>query len=146
MAGDTIELKLPLKADYLAVLRASAGVIAGGLSMTYDQVMQLRVALSEVFELALRSADCGGTAPAADDSLTVRFIVGPGTLEILVFGPDAYTGYLDQEVGRESKALLESLMDEVCYGSGDGDANVLRLVKRTPAIDAGITRIPPPAP
>ena len=35
---DTLVLRLPLKSDYLPVLRAALGVIAGSMSFTYDEV------------------------------------------------------------------------------------------------------------
>ena len=37
-AHDTIELRLPAKADYLPVLRATVGVIAGTMSFDYDKI------------------------------------------------------------------------------------------------------------
>ncbi len=128
MAEDTIELRVPLKAEYVAVLRASVGVIAGGLSMTYDEVMQLRVALSEAFDLAVRHD--AHEAPAGGE-LTVRFVVRPGSLEMLVTGPHGYAAHLDREAGRESRALLESLVDEVDSGGQEDGGGVLRLLKRS---------------
>ena len=128
VTDDTIELRVPLKADYLAVLRASVGVIAGGLSMTFDEVMQLRVAPSEAFELAMRRHT--NEAPAGDE-LTVQFVVRSGSLEMVVSGPDGYAAHLDREEGRESRALLESLVDEVDSSGEEDGGRVLRLVKHS---------------
>ena len=54
---DVVELRLPLKSEYVNVIRATVGVIAGTLDFTYDEVMQFRVALSEIFELAAHLAE-----------------------------------------------------------------------------------------
>ena len=51
--ADVIEIKLPPSSEYLAVVRATIGVIAGNMSFNYDEVIQLRVAASEVFSLAM---------------------------------------------------------------------------------------------
>ncbi len=65
---DVIELRLPLKLDYLNVIRATVGVIAGALDFTYDEVMQFRVALSEIFELASHLAEHEGADDTGDIS------------------------------------------------------------------------------
>ena len=45
MIKDTVHLRLPVKPEYLAVLRATTGVIAGNMDFNYDEVMQIRVAM-----------------------------------------------------------------------------------------------------
>lgn len=57
--NDTIELRLPLKPQYLPILRATTGVVAGVVGFNYDEIMQLRVAVSEVFDLALKHVTPG---------------------------------------------------------------------------------------
>ncbi len=62
--SDVIEIKLPPSSEYLAVVRATIGVIAGNMSFNYDEVIQLRVAASEVFSLAMEwiSQDAAASA------------------------------------------------------------------------------------
>ena len=76
--SDVIEVRLPLKADYLSVLRATVGVLAGEMSFNYDEIIQLRVAISEAFSMAVRWYTEAGPIPASTElavrELAVRFI------------------------------------------------------------------------
>ena len=47
-------MRLPPKPEYLSVLRAAIGVIAGDISFNYDEIIQLRVAVSEAFQMTIR--------------------------------------------------------------------------------------------
>ena len=126
--ADIIELRLPPTSDYLSVLRATLGVIAGGMSFNYDEIIQLRVAISEAFSLAIRRVvpeEQTGTAP----NLTVRFTVEPERLEILIPSPHAYPAPRAVEEEIESQALLESLMDEVQLGGGSAEEPVVSMAK-----------------
>ncbi|MCH8993835.1 MAG: UDP-N-acetylglucosamine 1-carboxyvinyltransferase, partial [Chloroflexi bacterium] len=80
MTQDVIQMRLPLKSEYLPVLRAAVGVIAGGMEFTYDEVMQLRVAISEVFDLADYLNACGAR------------ITGQGTPRITIEGVSELKG------------------------------------------------------
>ena len=135
MTGDIIELRLPLKPEYLSVLRATTGVIAGTLSFNYDEMMQLRVAVSEVFDLGIKHATPAGQAPEVKE-LAVRFAVEPGKIEILIAGPIDYTRHLDSEEDKESHALLKSLMDEVGFGAEAAGGTALHMVKYKSAEEA----------
>ena len=126
--ADVIELRLPPTSDYLAVLRATIGVIAGGMSFNYDEIIQLRVAVSEAFNLAIRRVvpeEQSGTAP----NLTVRFTVKTDKLEILIPSPRDYPAPRAVEEEIESQAVLESLMDEVQLGGGSADEPVVSMTK-----------------
>lgn len=125
---DVIELRLPLKPEYLTILRATTGVVAGVVSFNYDEIMQLRVAVSEVFDLAMKYVMPGiGTSGVKE--LVVRFPVHPDKLEILIMGPRDYTSYFNTGEGRESLALLRSLVDKVEFGAKVADKTVIRMVK-----------------
>lgn len=126
--ADVIELRLPPTSDYLPVLRATIGVIAGGMSFNYDEIIQLRVAISEAYNLAIRRVvpeEQTGTA----SNLTVRFTMGPERLEILIPSPHGYPAPRPVEEEIESQALLESLMDEVQLGGGSADEPVVTMAK-----------------
>ncbi len=128
MDDNVVVLQLPLKAEYLQVLRTTTGVIAGTISFTYDQIMQLRVVISEVFDLAINYVE--GKHPSADvHNLAVRFATDPDKIEILITGPKNYTDLLDREEGKESQALLRGLMDEVEFGAEEAGESVIRMVK-----------------
>lgn len=126
--ADVIEIKLPPAPEYLAVLRATIGVIAGNMSFNYDEIIQLRVAVSEVFNLAMEwvSKD---VAPSATRELALQFVVEGDRLEILVPNQISYTVSLTGDQMAESRALLESLMDEVEFGGGVGQDPLIRVAK-----------------
>ena len=127
--GETVELRLPPRAHYLPVLRATLGVVAGNMSFDYDEILQLRVAVSEAFELAIEHSRAAGDAPGVD-ALAVTFVVHPASLEILVTDPDPVSGGAESARESESRAVLESLLDRVEFGVRAGGAKVTRMVKR----------------
>jgi len=123
-----MELRLQLKPKYLPILRATTGAVAGVVSFNYDEIMQLRVAVSEVFDIAIKYVAQEERVSEMNE-LAARFLVHPDKLEILIMGPRNYTGYLNREEGKESLALLRSLMDEVEFGAEIAGKTLLRMVK-----------------
>jgi len=130
---DVIELRLPLKADYLAVLRATVGVIGGVLSFNYGEIMQLRVVVSEVFNLAIKHVTPAERISEVHE-LDVRFSIQHDKIEIVIAGPKDYTNYLNTQEGGESLALLRSLIDEVEFGAEVVGKTVVRMVKYRPSL------------
>ena len=130
---DVLDVRLPSKDEYLPVIRAVVGVLAGGLSFNYDEVIQLRTAVAEAFDLILRRT-LQGFPDAILPEITVRFTITPHTLEVSLPTHLEDTGrqYFQEEV--ESKALLESLVDEVELEGEAGGAPSIRLVKYRPAV------------
>ena len=126
--SDVVEIKLPPSSEYLAVVRATIGVIAGNMSFNYDEVIQLRVAASEVFNLAMEWVSRDATASAIRE-LALQFIVEGNKLKILVPSQINYTVSLTGDEMVESRALLESLMDEVELGGGANEDPMIRVAK-----------------
>ena len=122
---DSIRLRLPLKSEYLPVLRMATGVIAGVMTFNYDEIVQLRVAVSEAFSIAIRNIP-GQMGPGQTDEVEFRFTVSPDKLEVLVVSGANDIADLDKEDTEESRALLESLTDEVEFG---GEQYLVRMVK-----------------
>ena len=129
---DTLVLRLPAKSDYLPVLRATLGVIAGSMSFNYDEVLQLRVAASEAYSLAIRhfGRERGLQGSRA---IAVSFVIETDRLLVLVSDPYAGHTPADQEAEMESRAVLESLVDSVEFGVEAEGERVTRLVKRKSA-------------
>ena len=125
MQRDSIRLRLPLKSEYLPVLRMAAGVIAGVMTFNYDEIVQLRVAVSEAFSIAIRNIP-GQMGSEQTDEVEFRFTVSPDKLEVLVVSGANDIADLDKEDTEESRALLESLTDEVEFG---GEQYLVRMVK-----------------
>ena len=127
-SSDVLELKLPLKPEYLPVIRATAGVIAGGMSFNYDEIVQVRVAVSAAFDLTmlwtnLRKDHSGGT------ELVVRFTVSLDRLEILIPALRGAGEAVASQEESESVAVLSSLMDEVEFTGEDQEIPSIRLIK-----------------
>ena len=134
MTYERFELRLPLKPQYGGVLRATIGAIGGTISLPYDEIVQLRVAVSEVLTLMMKHIPLANDLPQAadptEDGLVVRFAIKPDRIEILMTCPADYERRRDTEERRESEALLGSLMDEVEYGVEGTGETVVRMVKR----------------
>ena len=128
MVNGVIELRLPLKSEYLPVLRATMGVIAGALSFSYDDIMHLRVAVSEVFDRAIKNVRQEEWASEVHH-LAVRFGVLPGKIEALIAYPTGDTRHLASEEAKESQAVVKSLMDEVEFDIEADGKSVVRMVK-----------------
>ena len=128
MSSNVIELRLPLRREYLPVLRATLGVIAGISSFDYDQIVHLRVAVSEVYDLAIKHV-IRSEQDLEPYTLTARFALEDSKIETLIIAPIDYAGFPSTDEERESEALIHSLMDEVEIGFRCGDASVVRLVK-----------------
>ena len=126
--NDVIRLQLPLRPEQLPVLRATLGAIAGNLAFNYDEITQLRVAVSEVFDLALRHSRREDQSPDQAE-LDVRFVVHSDRLEIRVAEPTNYSGELMNEQDEESRAVLTSLMDQVNFGDKN---DLVAMVKYRP--------------
>ena len=130
--ADVIEVRLPSAPDYLPLLRATVGVLAGIKSFNYDEIIQLRVAITEAFDLATRKAKQEG-APAISDEVSIRFVVAANRIEILVSNRPGFIGQIDVEREAESCTVLESLMDEVRFGSGADNEPLISMTKYTTA-------------
>ena len=130
--ADVIEVRLPPAPDYLPLLRATVGVLAGIKSFNYDEIIHLRVAITEAFDLATRKAKQEG-APAISDEVSIRFVVAANRIEILVSNRPSFIAQIDVEREAESCAVLESLMDEVRFGSGADNEPLISMTKYTTA-------------
>ena len=128
MITDVIEVRLPPKPQYLSVLRANVGVIAGGISFDYDQIIQLRTAVAEAFEMAIDCISHGGTASPREE-MVVRFTVAGDRLEVRIGASGPYQPPPEGEEGQELQALLESLVDELELGSGAVGTPIIRMTK-----------------
>ena len=120
---DVIELRLPLKLEYLSVIRTTVGVIAGTLDFTYDEIMQFRVALSEIFELATHLAEHEGADGPGD--ISFRFEPRPDGLRVRVGAAVNVVRDLVAEEQDEGRALLDSLMDGVEFDT-DGTVHMVK--------------------
>ncbi len=140
MTNEVIKLRLPPNLKYLPVLRATTRAIAGGMYFNYDEIIQLRVAVSEAFELAVKHVSGQGRESSVAELIVCFQEVSEG-IEILIPNPSNAKGpyHPDDESEQESRALLSSLVDELELGAGDPNRPLIRMVKYkgTQAVDRG---------
>ena len=121
--GDTIEIAVPLKAEYAATLRVIVASLGSDNGLNVDEIDDLTLAVSEVFTLLVDDADeVGATkahvADAAEaHSLTINF----------------HRGLADEELELDTLAttILASVVDHHLV-SPTG----ITLVKRAAGADA----------
>ena len=130
--SDVIELRIPPKLEYMSVARAAIGVIAGGLAFNYDEIIQLRVAVSEAFEIMLRRVQ-RTDLESSPTEVIIRFKTEKDSVEVLIPAWPSIPGYVATEENAESQALLESLMDEIMLDGGNEGEPVVRMLKRKEA-------------
>ncbi|HEV8338965.1 MAG TPA: ATP-binding protein [bacterium] len=115
---ERVAMTIPSRAEYVGVVRLAAAAIAGRMAFGYDEVEDLKVAVSEACSEAILN---GGS------EVEIQFAVGPDRLEVQVAG-----GVGQAERGQESELgllLMRVLMDEV-RTEREGARQILRLVKR----------------
>lgn len=123
-----IELRLPPKPESIPVLRATIGAIAAGMSFNYDEIIELRVAVSEAFDMAIRHLS-NGQKRSKPGNITVKFRLAHEQLEFLIPDLSDYSYRLSSQEEQESVALLGSLMDEVEFGAQQDGQRVMRAIK-----------------
>ena len=126
---NVVELRVPLDLAYLPVLRGTAGVIAGTRSFTYDEVMQLRVGVSEVFDVALRHV-ARLDRFAKGNEIAFHFIAEPDGLQVIATYAGDFTAHPDTDEELKSQALLVSLLDDVQYQATASGGTLVRIKKQ----------------
>ncbi len=101
-ASDTIELGVPLRAEYAAHLRLLVASVAGDAGFSVDELDDLRLGVSEIFTLLLDGADDGARA-------FIELSVDGGRIALTV----GRSGVADApDVDELAAAILSSVVDE----------------------------------
>jgi serine/threonine-protein kinase RsbW len=81
VSADTqvVRLDFPAKADYLLLARLALSGLARTLTLDEEDLADLKLAVTEACGNAVRHAYEGN-----DGSVAVSYVVGPGTLELIV--------------------------------------------------------------
>jgi len=130
--SDVIELRVPPKLEHQSVARAAIGVIASDLSFNHDEIIQLRVAVSEALEIMLRRVQRASPVSSPSE-VTIRFSTDTDSIEVVISAWPSISGYVATKEDAESQAILESLMDEILINGGDEGEPVVRMLKRKDA-------------
>lgn len=77
---DFIEMRLPAKSEYVGVVRLSVSGIANRMGFSYEEIEDLKVAISE----AMTNATTHAYEADEDGEVTIGFGVYPDRLEVMV--------------------------------------------------------------
>jgi serine/threonine-protein kinase RsbW len=124
--GDVVVLVVPADNTYLAVLRTATAGLAARLTMTLDQIEDLRIAVDEACAILVPLAAPG--RPDAEPEVTCRFTVMPEALRIDVSVPTPY-GHKLPGAQSFSWQVLTALAGEVDADGRNGRATI-SLTKR----------------
>jgi len=123
VAADAISLSIPHSEPFHGVARLVVGGLAARLDLSYEDLEDLQLALVSVLE---RDGYVAGT------EITVRLLVGEGTVGIAIGPLDAAELAADlerqSEHGVPMRRLLDTLVEEISVEERDG-GHWLRLEK-----------------
>ncbi|MGQ0548831.1 MAG: ATP-binding protein [Armatimonadota bacterium] len=118
---ERIELTIPARPEYIAVVRLAAAGVAGRTALSFDDIEDLKIAVSEA---------CTAVILGGDQQVHVRFEVAPDRLDIRIAHGRPPADVPDEE--REMRLLLmRCLMDDVRM-EVDGRDYVTWMTKRLP--------------
>ncbi len=132
---DSIELRVPSKPEYVAIVRSLITDIARRFPLTGPEVMDLQVAASEACANVVRHA----YADSTDGGILVRCSSAPGRLTIEVADEgqgvaDIHTRFRHQmkNYGGFGLDLIRGLMDDVSLDTAPNHGTTVRMTKRLP--------------
>jgi serine/threonine-protein kinase RsbW len=132
---DTVELKLPPDAKYIAVVRLTVAGVASRCGMSVEDVDDLKVAVSEAFTNTIDHA-YEGSEPRP---VMVRMVAGPSDLRIEIIdegagfdvGKRSFRGEPDLSgEGGLGLYLVHQYMDDVRIESAPGSGTKVIMTKR----------------
>ena len=131
----SVELKIPGRAEWVAVARLAVAAVASRLRFSVDEIEDIKLAIAEACTNSIQSA--GGDAgtleivcDANDEELRV-------TVRDRITGP--HIGAVDANGVGEGRTealgvfLIRALMDSVDYGSDPSNGSELVMTKRVAA-------------
>jgi serine/threonine-protein kinase RsbW len=133
-ATDSIDVRFPAKAEYVSIARLAAAAVAARQAFTYDEVEDLKIAVSEACNALIAAPKTLRRSPLRlhflpeTDALVIR-VEAQGTQLALDVGANGEPRPLDERL--LGIFLMQSLVDEVdIRHTGDLASIVLRLAKR----------------
>lgn len=132
MSPPAVELEIPSRSAYVAVVRLTLGSLARSAGLDEEVVDDLKIAVSEACANAVLShEEAGADAPVAvtwteeDDRLVIE-VADRGTPYDPAAAPTPDSGGFSSRLVM-SIALLESLVDEFEFGPREGGGMATRL-------------------
>lgn len=113
MKTNSIELVLPLKAEYVSIARLTASGVASRIGFDIEAVEDIKVAISEVCSKLVSAGDPSG------QNCRIVFELSPASLQITFFSEDqSLRGIFDDSGDELGISILTALMDEIDFCPG----------------------------
>ncbi|MES5397499.1 anti-sigma B factor RsbW [Bacillus amyloliquefaciens] len=148
---DYIEMKIPAEPEYVGIVRLTLSGVASRMGYTYDDIEDLKIAVSEACTNAVQHA----YKDESKGEVSVRFGVFEDRLEVIVadqgdsfdfdqkqqdLGPYTPSHTVDQlSEGGLGLYLMETLMDEVKVQSNSGVTVAMTKYLNGERVDHGTT-------
>ena len=133
-AAESIDVTIPARAEYVSIARLAAAAVAARQAFTYDEIEDLKIAVSEACNALIAASKTPRRSPLRlhfvpeTDALVIR-VEAPGTRLELNVRANGDLRPLDERL--LGIFLMQSLVDEVdIRHTGDLASIVLRLAKR----------------
>ena len=133
---EVVELRIPSRTEHLSIVNRVAEELADHLGMSEDDRDAVATSVIEAATNAIQH----GNRNDATKTVSVRFIVTPGKLEVIVkdeglgFDPSTVDDPLKPENLLRERGrglfLIRAYMDDVRYSSARKSGTVVRLIKR----------------
>ncbi len=135
---ETIELEIPAKTEYIALVRLCISGIGDRIELTIDEIEDLKIAISEVCNNSIRHAYNEGSY---HNSIKIRFLIYPKKMMVKIndyghgFDTKFVKEYLKCKDDERTKGiglglfLMKTLMDGVEYSSNPGHGTEVSMVK-----------------
>ena len=130
MSTETVDLRIPRKAEWVAVARLAVAAIASRMRFTIEDIEDVKLAVAEACTNAIQSSDGGAfieiNCQADDAHLRVSVVnSAPDGTPVLVPSIEE-----DARVGGLGVFLIRSLMDDVEYEEHPQRGTQLVMVKK----------------
>jgi len=105
-SADTVSLCIPLKAEYVSVVRLTASGIASRAGFDFDTIEDIKVALSEVLGKIIENQ------PSVD-RVNIDFSCQRDGMVLSIDIPESIPDLFDNEDDKFALAIIRSLMDDM---------------------------------
>lgn len=128
---DIVDLRIPCKAEWVALARLSVAAVASRLNFSIDEIEDIKLAVAEACTNAIQHAH-------GSPFIEIKAEAVPGSLRLSVRDHGRGTrpehirsrDLTDERVGGLGVFLIRSLMDEVEYDVQPDQGTLLVMVKR----------------
>lgn len=130
---DVVELRIPCKAEWVALARLAVAAVASRLSFSIDEIEDIKLAVAEACTNAIQHAD---GSPFID--IKCEAVDGGLRISVRDHGRGTHAEHIrsrdldDERVGGLGVFLIRSLMDDVQYDVNPDRGTLLVMVKRLP--------------